>query len=82
MLRARERSTRRSVVWVIEVRVKGFFKEHGGYGNFEITGYWDPVIYSEFMNSELIKLCVLDEGVFQKVKCHNMLFSGFLNPEA
>jgi len=72
----------RSVVWVIEVRVKVFFKEHSGYGNFGITGYRDPVIYSGFMNPKLIKLCVPDEGVFRKVKCHNMLFSGFLNPEA
>ncbi|XP_068461555.1 PKS-NRPS hybrid synthetase cheA-like [Phaseolus vulgaris] len=42
----------RSVVWVIEVRVKVFFKEHSGYGNFGITGYRDPVFHTR---DELLK---------------------------
>ena len=46
------------------------------------TGYRNPVIYSRFMNPELIKLCFLDEGVFRKVKDHKLLFSRVLNPEA
>jgi len=43
-----------------------FFKRHGGYGDFEVTGYRDLVIYSGFKNPKLITLCFLDEGVFQK----------------